>query len=150
MSAITKSGLSFVDINYQTPFWMRSGIPISTFGMQYMENTRMLPFIYLASDSVSSFTAVKITSSFQTIAEYDLSTSLISSDGTYHICDGQTDFIASLECGFYYFIVNNKYYSDIVKTLELDNEPWILVEGFWNGSGIWLQTEPWNAEPEVL
>lgn len=148
--SISISGLEFIDSNYQVPRWQKFGAPDIAFGSQYMENTRPLPFIYLASDSVSSFKAVKVSTTYQVIAEYDKSTSLITSDGTYHVCDGLTDFVSSLECGFYYFIVNNRYVSDIVRTEQLDNDPWILEEGFWNDKGVWKDTELWNDEPEIL
>lgn len=109
-SPISISGLEFFenDINYQG----RQGSPFLNFGLQKSEFDKPLPFQYLSGESVSSFRALRLNNLGITIETISLSISLIQSDGTYHLCDGLTNYSTGLGCGIYQFLVNDKYYSD--------------------------------------
>lgn len=110
--SISKKGLAFVDITYEISFQERSGIPKKDFGLIYAMKSKPLPFEYEASDAVSSFVVKQVNNIGEVIESTSLSTSLITSDGSSHLCDGLTDYAADLDCGLYYFLVNSKYQSE--------------------------------------
>ena len=118
---ISVSGLRFVDSTLDFEWKAKFGAPVQSFGLQYSEDSRPLPFIYKATDSVSSFSAVLIDNLGNVISTTSLSTSLISSDGTYHKCDGLTNYASTLDCGTYYFVVNDRYISDVFKAISFDD-----------------------------
>jgi hypothetical protein len=114
---ITVSGLEFYDTQNDINWKDKEGAPVDTYGIQFGENSTPLPFRYFASDAVSTFVAVNNT----TLEETNLTTSLIASDGTYHTCDGENDYSSDLSAGTYYFLVNDRYRSDIFCAVELQN-----------------------------
>ncbi len=113
---ITISGLEFYDTQNEINWNKREGYPVDTFGIQGSENSIPLPFEYLATDSISTFSLVNN----ETGETTSLSTSLIISDGTSHKCTGLVNYASDLDCGIYYFLVNDRYRSDIFHTLILD------------------------------
>jgi hypothetical protein len=114
---ITVSGLEFYDTQNDINWRDKIGSPVDSYGIQFGENSKPLPFRYFASDAVSTFVAVNNT----TLEETSLTTSLITSDGTYHTCDGLNDYSSDLSAGTYYFLVNDRYRSDIFCVVELQN-----------------------------
>lgn len=115
--------LSFVNIENEISFQDRLNAPEVDFGLQIALKNRPLDFQYLSSEAVSSFSAIKISNIGIIEETISLSTSLITSNGTYHICDGNTDYSTDLDCGVYYFLVNGKYQSESFQVFDA------LVEG---------------------
>lgn len=115
---ISVSGLGFVNINYETPYRKKAGAPDLNYARQYGENSTMLPFIYRATDSVTSIDLVEVDGLGVEVSTTSLSTALITSDGNYHT---STEGSFSFSCGTYFFRVNNKYESDTFTIVELDN-----------------------------
>jgi hypothetical protein len=111
---ITVSGLEFYDTENDIDWGDKLGAPVDNFGIQFSGNVRPLPFIYLATDTVTSFKIINNT----TGQEITLSTGLITSDSTYHICTGLIDYASAPTSGTYYFFVNDRYRSDIFCILE--------------------------------
>jgi hypothetical protein len=114
---ITVSGLEFYDTQNDINWLDKIGSPVATYAEQYGENSTPLPFRYFASDAVSTFVAVNNT----TLEETNLTVGLIASNGTYHTCDGLSDYSSDLSAGTYYFLVNDRYRSDIFCVVELQN-----------------------------
>jgi len=143
---ISVSGLEFFD-NFATVPWRdRIGSPDISFGTQYAENSTPLQFDFLSTESLRTFKARKIDNLGNTIYEYDLSTSLITATGTHYICSGTVDYTVALQCGLYYFIVNDRYESELFEVIELDNIVWILDSGYWsNGGTAWTSDGIWNT-----
>lgn len=110
--------INFINISNNIPYQDRPGDGFIKSGIQLATNNFPIDFQYESSESVTSFKAVKVNLNNEIIEEISLSTYLISSDGFYHVCDGNTAFDAELECGFYYFLVNDKYQSE---TFEVAN-----------------------------
>ena len=126
--------LNFVDITMEVPYQDRYGIPVICFGLQNAMENKPLDFSYLATDTVSDFVAKKVNNLGDVTETINLSTSLIISDGTYHRCDGLTDYATDLEEGVYYFIVNNRYKSDYFNVVvelieETPEQPLIAISG---------------------
>ena len=125
VTPISVSGLGFYDNTIQIPWREKIGAPIDTYGIQYLEDSNPLPFRYFASDSVSSFKITNLTTGIET----NLTSSLVSSDGTYHYCSGLVNFSSDLECGIYFFTVNDRYESELFATMELNNYYLLLESG---------------------
>lgn len=115
--SISISGLRFYDNTENIPYIERSGAADINFAQEYSGIDYPLPFQYLASDVISSFKAIKIDNNNNSLEEIDLDTSLITSDGTYHICSGVVEYSEFLNLGMYYFIVNDRYQSDNFKVI---------------------------------
>lgn len=139
---ISISGLEFFDNTVEVPWRQRIGSPYLTFGIQYSENSMILPFIYKSSEAITSFELIGIDIFGNQISSENLNTSFISSDGTYHK-SLESDY--PLDCGYYFFKVNDRYESEIFGVVELENvtNNWILATGFWNDLGIWIDSELW-------
>ena len=114
-------GLRFVDITKENPYWQKQGAPDLFFGIQLASRDYPLMFQYEATDSVSSFTLVKIDSQYNAVDETSLSTSLISSNGVYHLCSGTVEYGIILSKCVYYYKVNDKYFSDIFAAFDTYN-----------------------------
>ena len=113
--------LRFVDITKETPIQEQDGYVL--FGRQIALSTTPLDFQYESDEPVSSFIVVRKDRLNKTLETIDLNTDLISYDGSYHICNGQTDYSEALECGLYYFLVNGKYQSEDFEVLNAFDAP---------------------------
>ena len=109
--------LEFVDNTEETPYKDREGIPEIAFGRQYGINTRPLDFQYESTEAITSFSAVEIDRTKRIISTTALNTPLITSSGGYHTCTGLEPYGLYLPCGTYYFLVNDRYESDVFKIL---------------------------------
>lgn len=117
MGAIVVSGLEFFDRQQNIPYKNRNGAPYYLFGIEIAPHERPLPFNYRATDSVTSFKVIKVDSNNNDLEETSLSTSLITSDGSNHICDGATEYSTVLDLSVYYFLVNDRYESARFRTI---------------------------------
>ncbi len=114
--------LQFVDIQTEKPYQDRSGISAIGFGLQYSRTNYPLDFQYSSDETaITTFVAIRVNNSGQDMDASTLSISLINADGSYHVCDGQTEFATRLSCGKYYFLVNGRYKSDLFQVVELEN-----------------------------
>jgi len=104
--------INFVDITKDIPFQNKNGIPFLTFGLQNALKNKPLSFFYESSSTISSFEAKKIDINGNVTETISLSTSLIISNGTTHICSGDVDYASDLDTGVYYYDVNGQYWSD--------------------------------------
>jgi len=109
--------IEFIDSIEETPFKDREGVPEISFGRQYGINTRPLDFQYESTEAITSFSAIEIDRTGKTVNTTVLNTSLIASSGGYHICTGLVPYGLYLPCGTYYFLVNNRYESDVFRIL---------------------------------
>jgi hypothetical protein len=116
--SIGLKGLRFVDITEENPYWQKQGVPDLNFGVQLASRDYPLAFQYKATDSVSSFTLMQIDGQYNTVNETSLSTSLITSNGVYHICTGTVEYGIILNKHVYYFKVNDRYFSDIFAAFD--------------------------------
>ena len=121
---ISVSGLEFYDSTYQVPYRDRKGHPDLTFGIQYSENSNLLPFKYVSSEAITSFDLIELDVLGNEVSTTSLSTSLISSDGSYHYSTGNA---YNFSCGIYFLRVNDKYESEIFASIELENS-YLLLE----------------------
>jgi hypothetical protein len=129
--------LNFVNINEEIAFQNRTGISDASFGLQVALDANPLDFQYSASEAVTSFSAIRKDITGAVVETISLSTSLITYDAinSLHICDGQTPYGTPLECGIYYFLVNNKFQSEdfdlnvVVTEGTLDADSVIAISG---------------------
>ena len=148
--------IEFVNIENELSFQDRNGIPANDYGLIYARDSKPLPFQYRSSESVSSYVAKRVNHVGTVVEINTLSTDLINSDGTYHICDGLSDYASNLDCGLYYFLVNSKYQSEYFRvesnlTDGTDNQDNISVSGleFFNNN----YTIPWRkriGKPDIF
>ena len=104
--------LGFVNIENENPIQSKLGAPYLTFGMQYALKSTPLDFQYESTEAVSTFSAIKVNNLGNYLETVSLNTALITSTGTYHVCDGRSNYASDLDCGIYYFLVNSKYQSE--------------------------------------
>jgi len=114
---ISLSGLGFTDNTIELSWNEKEGSPDVLFGLEYAENSTPLQFEYLSSEAISSFKAVN----YYTGEETTLTTSLVIGNGTIHSCSGETNYSSDLGEGVYYFVVNDRYESELFQTFEVDN-----------------------------
>jgi hypothetical protein len=119
-NSIYVSGLHFFDNTIDIEFRNKPGKPYLYLGVEYSENSNILPFRYLSSESISTFQLIELNTLGQAINTTTLSTSLVNSDGTYHY---NNDSEYNFRCGTYYFLINGKYESEIFEVTELENVP---------------------------
>lgn len=115
---IAVSGLGFVNLEYENPFRLKDGAPDLGYAKEYSENSNILSFIYEATDSVAKIDLIELDAIGQEKEPVSLSTSLISSDGSYHT---STQGSHSFSGGRFFFRVNDKYESDVFYISELEN-----------------------------
>ena len=125
---INISGLEFVDIYLELPFDERLGASFMSFGMQFASYSTPLQFNYLSNEEITSFKAVLVDNLGKIVEEITLSTDLIYADGESHLCSGINDYSESLNCGVYYFMVNDHYKSAYFKVVNL--EAFVCMELF--------------------
>jgi hypothetical protein len=126
---IAISGLEFFDTQENISFKKRDGSPDFLFGINIAGHHAPLPFNYISSDSVSSFKIIQVDNLNEYYQEFDLNPSLITSDGSNHICDGLTDYNIALNPGVYYFMVNDRYESARFKIiLEKQGVDYDIIE----------------------
>lgn len=119
---IDVSGLNFINTDYNISWRKKIGSPDILYGLPVFDNRMPPAFRYLASDDVSSFKFVTITPLGIIGEEINISTSLITSDGTYHTCNGSSLYPSSyMSPSIGYFEVNLKYESDIVQLAKVEN-----------------------------
>ena len=126
--------ISFEDITRSKSFQNKDGIPFITFGLQKALKNKPLDFFYDSEDAVNSFVATKVNILGEIIDIISISTSLITANGTTHICTGLTDYVTNLESGVYYYEVNGRYRSDYFYVDDemiagTPNQPRIYVSG---------------------
>ena len=110
--------LGFVNITEELSYQKKFGIPDEYFGIQYALKDTPLDFQYSASESVSNFQAVKVDNTGEIIEITSLSTSLITYASSMHTCTGLVNYSTALDCGVYYFLVNDKFQSDYFRILS--------------------------------
>ncbi len=114
--------LQFVDITIDKPYQDRFGLSEIGYGLQFSRSNYPLDFQYKSDEStITTFSAISVDNIGNDVETIALSTSLITANGVYHICDGQTELAARLSCGIYYFLVNDRYKSDYFRMIELEN-----------------------------
>ena len=104
--------IAFVDTNNELSFQSKFGIPDKCYGNQAALKNKPLDFQYESSELVSSFLAIQLDGLGNVLDSINLSTSLITVSGGYHICDGLTAYSSNLDAGIYYFLVNSHYQSE--------------------------------------
>jgi len=116
---ISVSGLDFFDNTEDIPYNDREGKPDILFGIEKAPHHLPLHFRYEATDAVSTFSLVKIDIDYNIISTTALTTSLIASDSTYHTCSGTVEYSVAIELGIYYFLVNDRYQSQIFQAIAI-------------------------------
>lgn len=104
--------LNFVDTTQEISFQDRNYTPDIGYGLEVSLKNAPIDFSYKSTETVDTFIAVKVDNQGNAIESINIETSLIDATGVYHNCDGLTDFATNLECGIYYFVVNNRYKSE--------------------------------------
>ena len=110
---ITISGLEFIDNTKDIPFRDRSGAPYILAGVQLAPNHKPLLFEYEATDAVSTFELILISPQKIILNQITLTPGLITSNGSTHYCDGLTEYSVDLTYGLGFFVVNDRYESDV-------------------------------------
>ncbi len=114
---IAINGLAFYDSENAIAWRNATGAPDWLFGIEIARDDVPLLFSYEAIDSVSSFDIIKIDRFGNDDETISLSTSLITSNSSTHYCSGIVEYITALDCGVYYFSVNDRYKSDTFKVV---------------------------------
>jgi len=128
-SVISICGLNFIDNTKELPAWDKVGASYPLFGVEYASTKYPLNFQYKSSEVISSFKAVKVTPDCEIMAEVDLNTSLITSLNGIHTCTGTDNYTSDLDNSMYYFIVNDKYISNLFINSELFKARYLKLIG---------------------
>jgi len=114
--------LNFVNILEETPFQDKVNISDEMFGLQMGLPKTPIDFQYIASEAITSFDAIRKDITGDAIETISLSTSLIAYDiaNNLHICNGQSNYATELDCGIYYYLVNEKYQSESFNIIDIE------------------------------
>jgi len=120
------AGLGFYDNTQNTDYFTRKGVPWILFGQEFGTNTSPLTFEYISNQAVTSFKVVCVDSNKNILGEIDLNTNLIKFNGLTHLCDSTIGYNEFLNIGLFYYIVNDRYVSQVFRITQLTC--WIIQD----------------------